>query len=142
MKLHEHCIIWLTFSLSPINLGKCTLWWKEFYTSLLTGNVFCPLSLHSTQGSRLALLPTFSVLSSFTLSSPLFTFTTGSFTLYLPFYSLSPPLPHLCSHSASDSIYPGNVSDYFSLWYRVSRMSTWFSTTSWISSHPTIFSFL
>lgn len=65
------------------------------FPSLYTGQLFFSISYASPQSSLL-----------FTLSPPLFTFTTGSFILYLRLYSLSTPLPHSCIHSASWSIYP------------------------------------
>lgn len=71
---------------------KCLL---PSFPSRYTGQLSFSLSDASPQSSLLI-----------TLSSPLFTFTRGSFILYLHIYSVAPPLPRLCIHSASYSIYP------------------------------------
>lgn len=56
-------------------------------------------------------------------------------------YSLSPPPPPASVFNQQATVHI-LVSDYFSLWYRVSCISAWFSTVSWTTLHPTIFSLL
>lgn len=80
----------------------------EFYTSLLIGNVFYPLSLHSTPGSCLSHSPMHLLSPLFYSHCPLLyshlleghSFFTFIFILLLDFY------PASVIHSASYSIYP------------------------------------